>query len=591
MTEPLRGHILVVDDEPDVLELTALTLRARGHTVSTAATADEAVEAARTADFDLVLTDLHLGGADGLDVCARMLAMRPTMPIIVITGDVTLAAAVAAMRAGAFDYLTKPVDGDMLALTAERALKHHRLESEVAVLREEASSARGLEEILGRSPGIQHVRDVIARIASTTASVLITGESGTGKELVARAVHLRSQRAKGPFVALNCAALPHELLESELFGHARGAFTDAKNARKGLFLEANGGTLFLDEIGEMPLTTQVKLLRALQERVVRPVGGSAEVAFDARLIAATNRDLAADVGAKRFREDLYYRINVVTIHVPPLRQRRDDIRTLAEAFLERFAANQNKSVLSISPAAMERLTARDWPGNVRELENAMERAVSMARTDGLGMDAFATDVAPLVEPMPSVMPQTIDGLVTADVQEQMYIQHVLTMLGGNKSRAAEVLGYDRRTLHRKLKRAGEDGQPLKVSSGPRSSPPGNVVPEQLARILVIDGDLDSRDLLQIVLEASGYEVVSASTIAGALALGPADVVLTEITLEDGAGSDLVRKLSPTPVIALSSLRPTTPFRAWVAKPAAATEVLAAIRSALEAPSPNGPAAF
>ena len=599
MSDRLHGRVLVVDDEPEVLELTALALRGRGYLVQTAASAAAAVAAACVDDFDAVLTDLHLDGGDGLDLCAQLLAMRPSLPIVVVTGDATLGAAVAAMRAGAFDYLTKPVDGEMLVLTTERAIKLHRLESEVTRLREAATSPSTSGEILGKSAGIEHVRDVIARIASTSASVLITGESGTGKELVARAVHARSPRARGPFVALNCAALPHELLESELFGHARGAFTDAKTARKGLFLEANGGTLFLDEIGEMPLATQVKLLRALQERTVRPVGGTGEMSFDARLITATNRDLSADVAAKQFREDLYYRINVVTIHVPPLRQRRVDIPVLAEAFLQRFATQQDKNVRTISPAAMERLAKRSWPGNVRELENAVERAVSMARTDSLGAHDFATDVVtneapaavldrdanPTDRPAAHVLPGAIEDLVSADVAEWQYIQHVLRVLDGNRSRAALALGYDRRTLHRKLKRGLEAAASKSAASLPLSTPSPAAGPPsaEKVRVLIVDADLDSRELLQIVLEASGLVVASASNLGDALGHGPMNIVLTELKLPDGLGSELLKRMHPIPVIALSAERPavTDAFSAWLGKPAPAAEVLTAIDRALK----------
>jgi len=478
MALPTRGRLLLVDDDVEVLELTATSLRGRGHAVHTVTTAEAALEASLAEDFDLVLTDLRLGAdTNGLNLCRQLLAARPGLPILVLTGNATLGAAVAAMRAGAVDYLVKPIDPELLDIATTRALDHHRLAAEVVRLRDDVAVARGFEGILGTSEPIRRMLEVIDRVAATPASVLITGESGTGKELVARAIHSRSRRADGPFIALNCAALPHELLESELFGHSRGAFTDAKLARKGLFVESNGGSLFLDEIGEMPLRTQVKLLRALQERTVRPIGAVTEIPFDARLICATNRNLQDDVTAKRFREDLYYRINVVTIHVPPLRERPGDIRVLAETFLQRAARAMERDVKSIAPAAMGRLLARRWPGNVRELENVIDRAVSMAATDCLGTEDFAEELASHAPaaaassgastpgPIP-IMPTRVEDLVTAAEQEERYLHHVLDMLGGNRSRAAEVLGYDRRTLHRKLRRT--KNQPSREPGTPES---------------------------------------------------------------------------------------------------------------------------
>jgi DNA-binding NtrC family response regulator len=301
--------------------------------------------------------------------------------------------------------------------------------------------------------------------------VLISGESGTGKELVARAIHERSGRRDGPFVAINCAAVPQQLLESELFGHARGAFTDAKQSRKGLFLEADGGTLFLDEIGEMPLEMQVKLLRALQERVVRAVGGSSETPFDARVIAATNRDLEGEVHERRFREDLYYRINVVSVHVPPLREREGDVPLLAQRFVERFASRHGKRVLGISAPAAAKLVAYHWPGNVRELENSVERAVALTQFDHLTVEDLPERIRAHRPDTMVMMPETAEELVTVEELERRYLLHVLKVVNGNKSRAARILGYDRRTLYRKLERMEAEGQVTGVrrSTAPPSS--------------------------------------------------------------------------------------------------------------------------
>jgi two-component system response regulator HydG len=471
MNSPLLGNILCLDDDEDACELLATALEARGFTVRTETDAETAISAAMEDDFDAVLTDLQLGDTDGLSVCTRILAGRPSLPIVVVTGHASLDTAVAAMRAGAFDFLTKPLDLDLLALTVARAVQHYRLKLEVHRLRNEIAGAQGFERLLGKSLAMRRVFDVVTRVAQTSASVLVGGESGTGKELVARAIHERSPRSDGPFVAINCAAVPATLLESELFGHARGAFTDAKMARKGLFLEANGGTLFLDEIGEMPLDMQVKLLRALQERRVRPVGGDKEVAFDARVVTATNRDLEADVHAKRFREDLYYRINVVSVDVPPLRDREGDIPVLAAAFVARFAARHGKHVEGLAPAALEKLINYQWPGNVRELENCMERAVAMTQTERV----IAADLPERVrayrpEQVSALLPQSVEELVTVDELETRYLRHVLGLVKGNKSRAARILGYDRRTLYRKLERLeGTHATPAAESKEPLST--------------------------------------------------------------------------------------------------------------------------
>jgi two-component system response regulator HydG len=312
---------------------------------------------------------------------------------------------------------------------------------------------RGFEKLLGSSLTMRRVFATIAQVAPTDATVLITGESGTGKELVARAIHDASVRRAGPFVAINCAAVPATLLESELFGHQKGAFTDARSSRKGLFLEAQMGTLFLDEIGEMPLEMQVKLLRALQERSVRAVGGTQEVPFDARIVAATNKDLEHEVEERRFREDLYYRVHVCTVEVPPLRERAGDVVLLARAFVERLARKHGKSIHDIATPALEKLVSYPWPGNVRELENSIERAVAMAQFDQIMLE----DLPPRVTTFeavaePAFIPQRVNDLVTVEELERRYVAHVLGVVNGNKASAARILGYDRRTLYRKLAR-------------------------------------------------------------------------------------------------------------------------------------------
>src|SRR5262245_59587029 len=377
----VKGRALVVDDDQTACELLEIMLVREGLEVAWRTSADDALELVGEQDFDVIFTDLWMAGLSGTELCERMLGVQPDVPVIMFTGNASLDAAVGAIRAGAYDFITKPVDAKLLSLVVARALSHGQLRKEVKRLRRAVGETQGFGRLLGESPAMRRVFDLVTRVANSDASVLIMGESGTGKELIARAIHEQSPRREGAFLAVNCAAMPPTLLESELFGHARGAFTDAKTSRVGLFAQASGGTLFLDEIGEMPLEMQPKLLRALQERTVRPVGGNADVPFDARIVTATNRDLDVEVEEKRFREDLYYRINVVRVDAPPLRERGGDVLLLAQHFVERFAACANKPVKGIHAAAAEKLVSYDWPGNVRELENCIERAVALLRFD------------------------------------------------------------------------------------------------------------------------------------------------------------------------------------------------------------------
>ncbi|MEA2750129.1 MAG: hypothetical protein QOI41_4272, partial [Myxococcales bacterium] len=374
-----KTEVLVVDDERDTCELLEMALARQGMQVTTCTTAADALEKIASRDFDVVLTDLSMPETSGLEVCERVIALRPDVPVVLITGHATLETAMGAIRAGAYDFVTKPIESKTLGVVVSRAVQHRRLREQIKQLR--AARDANVSLIVGGSPAMRKVADLIDRVGDSDASVLIHGETGTGKELVARAVHNKSKRREGPFVAINCAAVPHSLLESELFGHARGAFTDAKATRVGLFQQANGGTLFLDEIGELPIDVQPKLLRALQERKVRPVGDNREIPYDARIVAATNRDLENEVREKRFREDLYYRINVVKVEVPPLRSRGSDTLHLAHHFLKVFAERSGKPTLELSERAAERLMAYEWPGNVRELENCIEHAVALARFD------------------------------------------------------------------------------------------------------------------------------------------------------------------------------------------------------------------
>ncbi len=445
--------LLVVDDEQEMVDALTEALQREGHDVTGFTSATAALEAVSRLDFGVALIDLGMNEMDGLALCERLLGTRPDLPVIVVTGQASLESAVSALRVGAYDFLTKPFEPKLLALTVERALQHRGLQEELGRLREAAAKGVSLGEgIVGQSQAMRRAYDVIGRISSSDATVLIHGETGTGKELVARAIHQSSGRRKGPFVAINCAAVPEALLESELFGHARGAFTSAHADRTGLLVQASGGTLFLDEIGELPLEMQPKLLRALQERTVRPVGSNLEVPFDARLISATNRDLDAEVAAKRFREDLYYRINVVTVEIPPLRERAGDVLLLAQYFLQRGASNGGKAPLPLSPSAAEKLMAYAWPGNVRELENCMERAMALARFDQITVEDLPEKVRAYRSDRFMVSADDPTAVVSLEQLERQYIQQVLRLVGGNKSRAAELLGLDRRTLYRKLDR-------------------------------------------------------------------------------------------------------------------------------------------
>ncbi|MEZ4359210.1 MAG: sigma-54 dependent transcriptional regulator [Kofleriaceae bacterium] len=449
------GQVLLVDDDAELTALLERGLARRGFAVTAVATAEAALAHLERHDVDLVITDLHLQKLGGLALTERVVANRPGVPVIVITAFGSLDTAIAAIRTGAYDFLTKPVQIEVLAIAAERAVAHHRMTDELVRLREQVHAQAGSPS-LGESAAMRQVDDVLGRVAGTDASVLITGESGTGKELVARELHRRSRRAGGPLVAINCAAMPEQLLESELFGHVRGAFTDAKTSRPGLFVQASGGSLFLDEIGELPVALQAKLLRALQERKVRPIGGDAEVEFDVRLISATNRDLEARIEERAFRDDLYYRINVVHVPLPPLRARGGDVLRLAHRFMVETARRFGKDVTGISATAAAKLTAYAWPGNVRELGNAIERAVAMARFSELTVEDLPDRVRSYTASSLDVGGEDPTELLPLEAVERRYILHVLKAVGNNRTLASQVLGLDRKTLYRKLKGYGVD---------------------------------------------------------------------------------------------------------------------------------------
>jgi len=448
----VTARILVVDDDREHCEALEATLRELGHDACYTTDPQDALERVGRETFAAILTDLTMSHMDGLELCTRILGACPAVRVIVVTGNGTMEVAVAAMRAGAYDFLTKPIDVKLLAPAVSRAVQHHRLQAEVKQLREESLGRAALGDLVGTTPGMKRVHDLVARLAGSDVSVLIEGETGTGKELVTRALHAAGPRRDGPFVAINCGAVPANLLESELFGHVRGAFTGANAPRTGLLVKASGGTLLLDEIGDMPLEMQTKLLRALQERTVRPVGSNEEIPFDARIVAATHRDLEAEISAKRFREDLYYRINVVKIQVPPLRARDGDILKLATHFLRRFAEKSKREEVALSPEVAAALLAYDWPGNVRELENCMERAVALARRDQVSMEDLPDKVTSRrPASVPLAAEQSVEILTLEEV-DRRYIERALRLLDGNKTRAADLLGLDRRTLYRRLER-------------------------------------------------------------------------------------------------------------------------------------------
>jgi two-component system response regulator HydG len=449
----VNGSVLVVDDDVDTAQLLRDGLRRRGLSVNSAHSAAQCLERLATDTVDVVVTDIYMADMTGLELCEQIRQRYPDVLALVITGQSTLDNAIGAIRAGAYDFILKPIKLDTLAVAIGRALAHLLLLRELRHLRAVVGAVEPPDGIAGNSPAIRETIDMVRRVADSDATVLITGESGTGKELVARAIHRLSSRKDEPFVAINCAAMPAPLLESELFGHVRGAFTDAKSARPGLFVQAGGGTIFLDEIGEMPAEMQVKLLRVLQEHTVRPVGGDEEIPFQARVLAATNRNLEVEVEQRRFREDLFYRINVVTLHVPPLRARQGDILLLAQHFLRRIAHRINKPVKGFSGPAARMLLDYDWPGNVRELENCIERAVALCRLDEVTVDDLPTKVQEfhvtriVIPAGPTGSP---DAMITMEEMERRYVRQVLEAVRGNKTHAARILGIDRRSLYRRL---------------------------------------------------------------------------------------------------------------------------------------------
>jgi two-component system response regulator PilR (NtrC family) len=454
--------VLIVDDEPSLREMLTIALRRAGFDVHTASGVRPALELLRDAPqpFPIVLTDLMMPDGSGLDVLAGAKQRAPSTEVIVMTAHSTVEAALDAMRGGAYDFVVKPFSPAHIVAQLDKALEKQGIASENERLRAqlERLEPHGLD--LGQSPAMRQVYELIEKIAKTRTTVLITGESGTGKERVARALHQRSDRAGGRFLVVNCGALPEALMESELFGHEKGAFTGAAGRTQGLFREADGGTLLLDEVGELPLSLQVKLLRVLQEKKIRPVGGTSEVPVDVRVLAATNRDVESDVREGRFRQDLYYRLNVIRIPLPPLREREGDIGRLAERFVKSFAAEMGKPLRGLSPDALRALEHYPFPGNVRELENLVERAVALTSgpTIGLGdLPASVSGVAALPTPLVGELPEAgIELDAVLGELERRYIQQALERTGGVRTQAAKLLGVTFRSLRYRLKKLALD---------------------------------------------------------------------------------------------------------------------------------------
>lgn len=452
------NNVLIVDDDVAMCRLLSGGLRGLGADTTTASSTEEGLHLFAKSSFDVVVTDLRMAGRSGIDLCRAVNDQQPDVPVVVMTAFGSLETAVQAIRAGAYDFVTKPFELDRLRSTVERALAHRQRQRRVVRLQESSTENCRIDGLIGKSRAMMKVHDLIDRVAVSSTTVLVRGESGTGKELVARAIHERSERQGAPFVAINCAAMPPTLLESELFGHVEGAFTDARSDRPGLFRTAAAGTLFLDEIGEMPLEVQPKLLRALQERAFRPVGSSEELPLQARIVTATNRDLEDAVREGSFREDLYYRIHVIDVEVPPLRDRAGDVLLLARHFIDRFATTSGKAVRGVTPPAGKKLVRYRWPGNVRELQNAVERAVILTRFSEITVDDLPERIV-RYEPAPLSAPSAdLRTLEPMEEIERRYALHVYRLTSGNKSSAARILGWNRKTLHRKLVSYGVIGR-------------------------------------------------------------------------------------------------------------------------------------
>jgi two-component system response regulator PilR (NtrC family) len=450
------SRILVVDDERSMREFLEIFFRREGFEVSTAGDAQQALLCLENDDIDVVITDMQMPEGSGLDVLHAAREISPDTVVIVITAFASTDSAIAAMKEGAYDYITKPFKVDEIRLVVEKALEKKVLAKENRRLKTELRSQARVRNIIGASEVMHRVFDLIGQVAGTKTNVLIAGESGTGKELVARAIHDQSERSDRPFVAVNCGAIPENLLESELFGHVKGAFTGAIQNKEGLFEIADGGTLFLDEVGELPLQLQVKLLRVIQEKTIRRVGGTGDRSVDVRLVSATNRRLEDEVAAGHFREDLYYRLNVIEIALPPLRDRVDDIPLLVQHFIEKFSAELGKQVEGLSPEALAKISEYAFPGNVRELENVIERAVALCREPVIGVDVLPPTVtdARVPDDAPHIPPEGVKLEALVDDYERKLLGQALREAGGIKKQAAKLLGISFRSFRYRLEKLG-----------------------------------------------------------------------------------------------------------------------------------------
>ncbi len=448
-----KNSILVVDDDLAHRTMLRTLLSSWGYEVVEAEDGSSAIETVHRRPFDLVLMDIRMIRVSGIEALEEIKAFNPAIPVILMTAYASVETAVEALKKGAYDYLTKPLDFDELKLAIGRSMEHSRLKEENRILKESLGLKFDRGNLIGRSAVMTRLLETVAQVAPSEATVLITGESGTGKEVIAGALHYNSSRRERPFIKINCAAIPETLLESELFGHEKGAFTGADRRKEGKFRQADGGSLFLDEVSEMSLAMQVRLLRVLQEREITRVGGEEVIRVNVRVITATNRDLSGEIEAGRFRKDLFYRLNVVTLHIPPLRERKDDIPPLAEHFLKMFAEKNRKRVRGFTPQAMDRLLRYDWPGNVRELMNTVERGVVLTRSEYIDEG----ELTPILLEQPegkSAMPGELPAGSSLEALEKATVLKTLEQTGGNKSEAARRLGITRRTLHQKLKKYG-----------------------------------------------------------------------------------------------------------------------------------------